>query len=76
MSGTAQKYSKKLGSQYFDYLDNEGIKGKIGTKKGLLRHFSFWIPLRLNIHIVTNERININKFLALHLSDDIFRPCH
>ena len=29
----ASSLYKKLGSQYFDYLDNEGIKGKIGTKK-------------------------------------------
>ena len=29
----ASSLYKKLGSQYFDYLDNEGIKEKIGIKK-------------------------------------------
>jgi len=29
----ASSLYKKLGSQYFDYLDNEGVKSKIGIKK-------------------------------------------
>lgn len=29
----ASSLYKKLGSQYFDYLDNEGVKRKIGIKK-------------------------------------------
>lgn len=33
----ASSLYKKLGSQYFDYLENKDVKGKIAIKKGLLR---------------------------------------
>lgn len=34
----ASSLYKKIGSEYFDYLDGPGIKNKIELKKGLLKH--------------------------------------
>mgnify|MGYP001617909844 CR=1 FL=1 len=56
----ASSLYKKLGSEYFDYLEN--VKDKIEVKrKGLLRQLTVRIPFRLNTYMLANLNLKVKS---------------